>query len=115
MESFSELVGHTLSSVVVNDDEIIFDVVDDGQHRLFHQGDCCEKVTVDDVVGDINDLLNTPILLAYESQSSDCGPLIPTHDSYTWTFYRISTIKGTVVIRFYGTSNGYYSETVTFE
>ena len=78
--------------------------------------DCCESVDIDDVCGDLGDLVGSPILQAEEV---DGGQLPAREDgyevSYTWTFYKFATIKGSVTVRWYGESNGYYSEEVDFK
>lgn len=129
--SFSELTGKTLVSIdckqKTDDDYIVF-VTDSGeQYKLYHSQDCCESVDIDDIVGDLDDLVGSPILYAEEiSQHGDDSarvqytfldtePRSAYDESYTWTFYKISTINGSVTIKWYGTSNGYYSESVSFE
>lgn len=99
-----------------DDGEYIAFLTEDGdEYRLTHIQDCCESVYVEDIVGDLKDLVGSPLLMAEEITSDiDPKPLDNYDESYTWTFYKFATIKGSVDIRWYGYSNGYYSERVDF-
>lgn len=111
--SIEELIGKTLINVESTDDEIIFTVSDTEAYRLCHYQDCCEDVHIESIVGDLSDLIGAPIITAIEScddNHDDCPD-----DSCTWTFYKFSTTKGYVDIRWIGSSNGYYSESVYFD
>ncbi|MCW2463367.1 DUF7448 domain-containing protein [Elizabethkingia anophelis] len=116
MENFSFLKGKMLTSVVNNNnDEIIFTLENGSKYKLFHQQQCCESVYIEDINGDLTDLIGSPILLAEES-SNDMSDIADLGSySQTWTFYRLATKKGYVDIRWVGTSNGCYSETADFE
>jgi hypothetical protein len=108
-----DLKGLVFHSVKQDDGEVVFTMNDGTKYIMYHEQDCCENVYIEDVCGDISDLENTPILTAEERANyDDLGPLDEYDDSYTWTFYEFRTIKGSVTIRWYGTSNGYYSESV---
>lgn len=116
----SELVGKTMAAVVVNEaqDEIRFVTVSGDTYLMYHDQDCCENVGIESIVGDLADLVGSPILKAEESTSgekpADVVPPEYGYDSVTWTFYKLATIRGYVDIRWVGESNGYYSESVDF-
>ena len=115
MANLKDLIGKTMLHVEqIGNYEIIFITSDGKQYKLYHRQDCCEDVTIEDVTGDFSDLVGTPIVIAEESSNSVMKAKYPNDDSYTWTFYKFATIKGYVDIRWYGASNGYYSERVDF-
>lgn len=109
----SDMIGEVFTSVTRNQnnqDEIYFSN-DTGKFTMTHHQDCCEDVYIESIVGDLEDLVDTPILKAEEVVSYDED----TDENCTYTFYKFSTIKGYVDIRWVGSSNGYYSESVDLE
>ena len=116
--NFSELIGKTLmhvSGCSIGSESIILKTDRGERYELYHSQDCCESVSVSDIEGDINDLIGNPLLQAEESTNSDSFNGKPENpESFTWTFYKLATIKGYVTIRWLGESNGYYSESVDF-
>ena len=105
------LLGRTFLKVEKIDNECVRFTADDGYTvELKHDQDCCESVYLEDVAGDLSDLAGATIVRAEETTSE-----IETQkygDISKWTFYNISSTKGSVTLRWYGTSNGYYSISV---
>lgn len=116
----SALVSLTIKSIKgmeIYDDDIFIKTECGRTFRMYHQQDCCERVSIEDITGDVRDLIGSPILVAEESTRDD-NPSGDS-DSYDslerWTFYKLATINGYVDIRWYGHSNGYYGVGVDFE
>lgn len=128
---FSELKGKVLSKIEeIDNKELIFHLETGEIYKMYHDQDCCESVSIEDINGDLEDLIGIPILLAEENSSKEHTAeqlaeiekekeeqgdnYYSWEESFTWTFYKLGTIKGFVDIRWYGQSNGYYSESVDF-
>lgn len=112
------LVGKTCSSVrvafgVEGDNNVIFFNTPEGTLSMRHFQDCCETVVIKQIDGDLNDLIDTPILSAYRETKGKGG--VEEYGEYAdlWTFYRFQTAKGPVTISWHGTSNGYYTVEVS--
>ncbi len=124
VNEYTEVIGKTIISLEINNfkDEILFIFGDETKYKMSHCQGCCEEVTIEDINGDIQDLIGNPLLMAEEElfhqhlvTNKDDAPKEDYHESHTWTFYKFATIKGSVTIRWYGHSNGCYSELVNFE
>lgn len=94
--------------------EIIFTTNEGQNYCLGHIQDCCESVAIDDIEGNLDDLIGEEIIQAEEITNIEARELEHEPESFTWTFYKLATKKGFVTIKWLGESNGYYSESVDF-
>jgi hypothetical protein len=115
IEIYKDMLDQVFVDVVNRDgEELIFKTADGKSHKFYHAQDCCENVSIEDVCGDLSDLVGSPMLVAEQVNSEDDKPPYENCESYTWTFYKFATAKGSVTVRWLGTSNGYYSESVAY-
>jgi hypothetical protein len=113
---FEDLIGKTLSFISAEEGSNVVDMTDTegNRYQMSHEQNCCEQVYINDICGDIRDLIGEPLTEASEEQGETPEGVDKPSDSYTWTFYKLGTRKGSVTIRWLGESNGYYSESVDF-
>ena len=103
--TIDDMKGQTFTKVYVTDDksELVFEN-DEFIFMFYHESDCCEDVQVEDVVGDLNDLVGKPLDIVE----------VVHHDS-EFNPPDVEPVKGWVDVRWLGESNGYYSESVHFK
>ena len=117
--SESEMVGETVEFVDVDDtkNQIVITTQSGRQFRIYHDQDCCEQVEIaesQDGDGQLVTLIGKKIEGVAVELEEDVDPP-PFEDCDSWTRTKISfrTNSETVISRWIGTSNGYYSESIT--
>ena len=106
----TDMVGKIFTKVKNDGDTLVFEN-DVDRYVFFHAQDCCESVRIEDIVGDLSDLVGEPLVMADEVDGESPADY-EAYESHTWTFYKFATRKGYVDVRWLGESNGYYSESV---
>ena len=108
---FKDLEGRVITHIegLEKGSEVVKFITEDGLVcTMYHSQDCRESVTLEEIVGPVDALRGQKVLHAYETAHTH----VAHWGSMTWTFYTIATVEGTVVLRWVGESNGYYSESV---
>ena len=116
-EFFNKLVGKKIIDVrglCCGSDHVSILFGDGSAIKFYHSQSCCESVEIDDVYGCEDDLIDS-VVYNIELVTSNDRPRDKYDSSYTWSFYKFKTSKGYIDLRWYGCSNGYYSETVNVE
>lgn len=109
----------TIHNVTITGNDTVILTLDNEVHFvLTHERDCCETVEVCDTDNDdfksLRELVGSKLISIEEVVGVDCSDEPPcfVDVSSTWTFYNIKTTTDVVQLRWFGTSNGYYSEQV---
>jgi hypothetical protein len=77
IEALKGLTVSEITGAETGSERIIF-VTESKTFAMYHSQNCCESVSVEEIVGDIADLIGSPILEAEEVTNSD-EPEGPRH------------------------------------
>jgi hypothetical protein len=109
------LVGETLTYIDIDDDEgkIMLTTESGRQFMIHHYQDCCEVVRMESTEGDWDALIGKVIEIATHEEEE--GPERQYSDHVTETTLTFKVDGATIISRWIGESNGYYSESVDIE
>lgn len=103
--NINELVSLIFKNIYIIHPDILVFQNDEVTFIFYHEFQCCEDVQINDVCGDLKDLIGKPILLA-EKRTED---IEEEYALTKYTFYEFANINGNITVRWHGTSNGSYS------
>lgn len=106
------LVGEVLTHVDIDEEHNQIQLTTESGRivTLHHVQDCCEYVCIEDTNGDWLALVGKPLVESSEHVVSDFDG--ESHESSTETTFTFKVDGATVINRWIGSSNGYYSEHV---
>ena len=113
-------VGHPKYCYRTSDESVLLQTFG-RSFRIHHNQACCESVQLASITGDLNHLIGSPILDAEKRIETSEWPAdldkenFFVEESFTITSVIITTALGTVCIRWVGTSNRWYGESVDLE
>lgn len=124
-DNFGEFIDKTFTKIErgrssEGNDALTFTTSEGEVYRMTHEQDCCESVGIDSIIGDLDSLIGHVILKAEERIVCNEDPDEVTKEnddfyydeSFTWTIYTLATSENSATIKWLGSSNGYYSESV---
>lgn len=118
--TLNHLLGQTIVSIAgaeKNNDRVVVTLSSGQRVQLWHEQDCCEGVSIDNVVGIPSLLEGFKVVAASEDNETPpyaAAREFSAYESHTWTTQKIKTGNGhELVIHWLGESNGYYSESVS--
>mgnify|MGYP001809990637 FL=1 len=85
--NISDLIGLTMKSVAKDNDMISFESIDGRKFTLEHNQNCCEEVVIQEIVGDLTNLIGQPILCVEKVEDESFSARV-----------KFETNKGTVFI-----------------
>lgn len=112
-----DIIGKRIIDVKLSKgrDDLTLETSDGYTFRLYHEQDCCESVELsDDTTDEEIQSLRGQTILDYQMHTERPEDT-ERYESITHTFYTLKTMDSTVVLRWIGESNGYYSEEVNEE
>jgi hypothetical protein len=121
-EKLTFLDGRTVKNVYVSDDAFTLEI-DDVNYpfvHFYHRQSCCEDVKIEDIVGGkLSELVGQKMYhCELVEQDNEDSSFVAKEDvnyitSATWSFLKLNTLKDSITVRWWGESNGYYSETIS--
>jgi hypothetical protein len=109
---FSALVGEVLDAVDIDREEnqILLTTRSGRRFLVYHEQDCCETVAISGQDGNFDKLIGKPLVEARDFAVDTTEEGIDDSQTTTTLVFRVD--DQTVISRWIGDSNGYYSESV---